>query len=230
MGIMSMRLFKLPAAARVMLGLCAALVTLAGSVMVDAADSVPLLNDTWHLVKDESDDFEDSARVLNDKLNTERRENAADKFGRQAKPTGSNRFQNQLDATEEMIREDMRAVDWSGSDDQRRILEAKTIKLYQGRKVVILYDGVQKRLLSVNPAGRAYSVSGTELTTDSLGRSLTFFDDGALVIETTVQNGGKLIETYRLAATEARMSQQLSVQERPGGPILEMTRLFERAP
>ncbi len=211
---------------------CTILLMLIGLWLLPLASiaAVDGLNGTWQLDEDASDSLEKASRKLSIKLNAEWRERRENKFTRdQNKPQSKNRFQNQLDATESMINEDSRSIDWGGSDGSRLILESQTIKLYQGRKVVVLYDGKWKRVLTINPAGRAYSVSGTEITTDDLGRVLTFFDkNDSLVIETDAYAAGKLIEIYRLDGSSDRIIQELSVQERKAGPELTMKRYFNR--
>lgn len=193
------------------------------------AAELPDLSGTWILNRAESPEFEEMARLRNEELNVERRENTKQKFARGGQSQSANRFQKQADATEKMIREDSRSIEWSGTDELRMILESSTIKLYLGRKVAILYDHEQKRLLTINPAGRAYSVSGTEISTDDIGRTLSFYDKGALVIETSPHIGGKLIEKYELAEDGRQLRQDFTVQERAGGPLLEFQRLFDRS-
>lgn len=195
-----------------------------------AAAGATGMNGEWVLDAGASENLEDSSRKMNDALNLKWREKRENKFSKdQHKATGTNRFQNQLDATERMIGEDSRSLDWTGSAEVQRILESKSIKLYQARKIAILYDGKQKRLLSVNPSGRAYSVKGAEITDDGVGSSLTYFDDGYLVIETSPPVGGQLIERYHLDDSQNQMVQELSIEERPGGPALEFARRFNRA-
>ena len=194
-----------------------------------AADATGM-NGEWVLDADVSENLKDTARKRNDALNVEWRNKRENKFSKdQHKAKGTNRFQNQLDATERMIGEDSRSLDWSGSVEVHRILESKSIKLYRARKIAILYDGKQKRLLKVNPSGRAYSVKGTEITDDEVGSSLTYFDDDYLVIETSPPVGGQLIERYHLDDSQNQMVQELSIEERPGGPTLEFARRFNRA-
>jgi hypothetical protein len=184
------------------------------------------LNGSWILDPSASDRLEDVADEMNKKLNAARRKKEGQEFDRGKSTKRANRFQKQADATEELIREDSRSVDWGGPDEMRRILEAQTIKLYRGPKVVIMYDGQQKRLLTINAAGRAYSVKGTEITSDAFGRSLTYLEHDAIVIETSVYGAGKLTERYFLDQSKTRLLQALRVQEHRGGPVLELTRAF----
>lgn len=209
--------------------LLVALLVFGAATAVMANKTIEGLNGSWILDERASDNLEESSHALNNKLNAEWRERRENKFSRdQAKPKSRNRFQNQADSTERMIREDSRSRDWGGADEARAIMEAESIKLYQSRKVVVLYGGDWKRGLVVNAAGRAYSVSGTEITSDDLGHSLTFYDDNKLVIETDRHTGGKLVETYYLDGSPDRLVQAITVQERDGGPELEMVRYFDR--
>ena len=94
--------------------------------------------------------------------------------------------------------------------------------------MVILYDNSQKRLLTINPSGRAYSYSGTEVTNDYVGRSLTYFDGDVLVIETTGTTGMEFIEKYRLEEDTSQLVQLLEIEDDRHDHTLTMTRYFDR--
>lgn len=199
---------------------------LIAAVSIFPAQAQPPSSGTWHLDEARSEVLDDVARKFNDELNEQRRKRKKQTFDRERRPKSRNRFQNQADATEEMIREDSRSTDWGGPEHVRNLLEASRIKLYVSSKVVVLYDDKLKRLLVTNPAGRAFSLSGTELTVDDYGRTLTFFDDEALYIETEMHEGGKFIERYSVESQSAELVQHLTLQERSGGPKMELTRYF----
>ena len=181
----------------------------------------------WTLNVQQSDELQKQTKLLNDKLNAERREREYRKDPRQKKSSSRNRFQATADAVEAMIREDSRSLDWSISSEIQTILDCDSIKLYQSDKVVVMYGQELKRLLRINPAGRAFSVSGQEITEDGIGRSLTFVEKGELIIETRPFDGGKLIERYSLDSETGALLQKLEVLEREGGPKLEMSRYFD---
>jgi hypothetical protein len=202
-----------------LLVLCAAL----GAAAVAHAGAV---NGTWRLDAAASENLEDVADALNDRLNEKERDKPQE-FERRSS-SGGNRYQAQVDAVERMIKEDNRSRAWGGPPEVREMLNAQTLKIYQQKKVVILYDGQRKRLLRINPAGRAFSYSGTETTDDELGRSLTYLDDEALVVETQVYDGGNLVERFEVVDGGARLRMTARQRERSAGPWLELTREFTR--
>ncbi|MGR8920651.1 MAG: hypothetical protein ACU85V_13625 [Gammaproteobacteria bacterium] len=186
------------------------------------------LNGSWDLDEAASEDFSDAARAKSDELNAARRERKDAGFARERQArSGQNRFQSQVDATERMIEEDSRSVEWASAPELRIILEAENIRLHADRKVVVLYDGEQRRLLTINPAGRAYSVSGTEITIDEVGRSLTYFEGDTLVIETAAYAGGDLVERYTAAGAD-RLLQEVTRRESSDGPSVTVRREFRR--
>lgn len=181
----------------------------------------------WHLNPGASQNLIDETKNLNNRLNAQRREREYEKDPRQKKSSSRNRFQATADAVENMIREDSRSIDWAISDDIEMIATCESIKLYQGGKVVVLYGSDLRRLLRLNPQGRAFSVSGQEITKDDVGRSLTFYEDGALVIETKPFDGGRLVERYSVDAESNQLTQSLEILEREGGPKLSFSRVFD---
>ncbi|MEQ8664041.1 MAG: hypothetical protein RLW62_24755 [Gammaproteobacteria bacterium] len=187
------------------------------------------LNGTWTLDAAASATLEEAGAAYSEELNERRRRNQRQTFDRDAGRTPRNRFDGQVQATTEMIEEDMRSHVWGDTPAQHDILGAATLKLYVARKVAVLYDGTLKRLLTINPAGRAYSVSGTEVTNDTVGRSLTYLEDAQLVIETSVHGGGRMTERYRVEDDGRRLVMQAELQESRSGPRLEFERVFTRA-
>ena len=171
----------------------AALLSTAPAVLAGA------VNGTWQLDPAASENLDEAADALNTRLNEEERSKPQE-FERRSSASGGNRYQAQVDAVQRMIREDNRSRAWGGPPEVREMLSAETLKIYQERKVVILYDSARKRLLRINPAGRAFSYSGTETTDDELGRSLTYLDDDALVVETSVYDGSNLVERFEAVA------------------------------
>ena len=186
------------------------------------------LNGTWQVDAGASDDLDDVADKLNAELNERDRARRRDEKDRQSY-NGKSRYQRQMDAVNEMIREDNRTRQWGGPPEVRSMIEAQRIKLYIANRVVVLYDDARRRLLAVNPTGRAYSVSGSEFTSDEIGRSLTFFDEGDLVIETELAVGGRLVERFAFDTETGGMRVTIRQRELRSGPWLEMTRIFEPA-
>lgn len=203
--------------------LLVALVTMTSSRASEA------LNGTWMLDEERSTTLEAAGAAFNDELNEARRRNKRQTFDRSnSNSRVRGRFDQQVAATSEMIAEDMRSIKWGDTAMQQDILNASTIKLYVARKVAVLYGSSLKRLLTINPAGRAYSVSGTEVTNDAVGRSLTYLEDGQLVIETSVHGGGRMVERFRYDAAQDRLVVKAELQERRDGPWLEFERVFEQ--
>ena len=187
------------------------------------------LNGTWVIDEELSTTLEAAGAAFNDELNEARRRNKRQTFDRSnSNSRARGRFDQQVAATSEMIAEDMRSINWGDTAMQQDMLNAPTIKLYVARKVALLYGGTLKRLLTINPAGRAYSLSGTEVTNDAVGRSLTYLEDGQLVIETSVHGGGRMVERFRYDAARERMVMKAELQERRDGPWLEFERVFEQ--
>jgi len=187
------------------------------------------LNGTWVIDEELSTTLEAAGAAFNDELNEARRRNKRQTFDRSnSNSRARGRFDQQVAATSEMIAEDMRSINWGDTAMQQDMLNAPTIKLYVARKVALLYGGTLKRLLTINPAGRAYSLSGTEVTNDAVGRSLTYLEDGQLVIETSVHGGGRMVERFRYDAARERLVMKAELQERRDGPWLEFERVFEQ--
>ena len=71
-------------------------------------------------------------------------------------------------------------------------------------------------------------MSGRELTADSIGRSLAYLDDEAIMIETDMIAGGTVIERFELDEETDRLTVTVRLQQRARGPWLELVRFFER--
>jgi len=204
--------------------------SLALAVLGPVAVSANPLNGTWTVDQALSATLESAADARNKELKEEYRRNKKQKFSKdEQRNRGGDRFQAQLMATEGMIRENDLDIDWGGPPEVREMLAARTIKLYQASKAVILYDGGRRRMLAINPAGKAYSVSGTEVNEDEIGRSLAYVDDGALVVETDIYNGDKVIERFASAEGSNELTVRIQLQEGRRSPLLEYERVFRRA-
>ena len=179
------------------------------------------LNGEWVIDESNSENFEDAGRAFNEAKNEHKRRKEAQEFNRNSTAGGGNKFQNSANATEEFIREDSRSKAWSVPDELEPMIEAARLKIYVSGKVIVLYGSERKRLLAINPSGRAYSVRGTEFTDDVIGRSLTYIDDAALVVETDLRSGSKLVERYAAGETADTLIETVRIQQDGRGPWLQ---------
>ncbi len=188
------------------------------------------LSGNWVLDDELSDEFNAVSKALNKAIKKARRkaESENQKFDTGSKPRERNRYDSQVRATEAQIKDSTAEKYWGGPEAQNLIFQTDAIKFYVGRKVVVLYGASQKRLLTINPSGRAYSYSGTEVTNDYVGRSLTYFDEDVLVIETTGTTGMEFIEKYRVAEETGQLIQSLEIEDDRHDHTLSMTRYFDR--
>ncbi len=186
------------------------------------------LNGEWVIDESNSENFEDAGRAFNEAKNEHKRRKEAQEFNRNSTAGGGNKFQNSANATEEFIREDSRSKAWSVPDELEPMIEAARLKIYVSGKVIVLYGSERKRLLAINPSGRAYSVRGTEFTDDVIGRSLTYIDDAALVVETDLRSGSKLVERYAAGETADTLIETVRIQQDGRGPWLQFKRQFKR--
>lgn len=192
--------------------------------------AVEALSGNWVLDDELSDEFNAVSKALNKAIKKARRkaESENQKFDTGSKPRERNRYDSQVRATEAQIKDATIEKYWGGPAAQNLIFQTDAIKFYVGRKVAVLYGNDQKRLLKINPSGRAYSYSGTEVTDDYLGRSLTYFDGGVLVIETTGRTGMEFVEKYRVAEETGQLIQALEIEDDRHTHTLTMTRYFDR--
>jgi hypothetical protein len=192
--------------------------------------AVEALSGNWVLDDELSDEFNAVSKALNKAIKKARRkaESENQKFDTGSKPRERNRYDSQVRATEAQIKDATIEKYWGGPAAQNLIFQTDAIKFYVGRKVAVLYGNDQKRLLKINPSGRAYSYSGTEVTDDYLGRSLTYFDGGVLVIETTGRTGMEFVEKYRVAEETGQLIQALEIEDDRHAHTLTMTRYFDR--
>lgn len=110
----------------------------------------------------------------------------------------------------------------------RKLVSAARLSIDAGDRVSIVYDGSITRHLEPNPNGRVYSASGEELVVDRFGYTLSFWDGGVLVIETTTRQGLDVVERYRLNRAANRLSVDISVTP-PGEFGVDVLRIFDRS-
>ena len=189
------------------------------------------VNGTWVLNEEESTTFKEAGKALNKKIKNRNIKKHKQEFDRSS-GTSTNKAGGMFEkaaAASKMIAEDQRQPDWSTVDEILEMIAAESIKLYSSRKVAILYGEGRKRLLAVNPSGRSFSVSGTTVTQDDIGISLTYVENGVLVIETDTRWRDKLIEQFVLDDTFEQLLVTIKLQQVGTGPWLEFVRVFDRA-
>ena len=119
-------------------------------------------------------------------------------------------------------------IGWEVSDEIHTVLEAKTIKLYQAEKCAILYDKSVKRLISINPAGGSGALANNASTHDDIGRSTSYFETGGLVIDTDIEGGDRLVETFTLNRGGNELTVAAKLRRGDIGRPLEFKRVYTR--
>ena len=186
-------------------------------------------NGTWTLNATDSQTFEVAGEELNKALLRELRlERTYEMDGRPSKSSSKHVGKSSHDQSIELLRHDERPVPWEAADELAQMLEAESIKLYYARKFAILYGAERKRLLTVNLAGRSFSVKGTTVTKDDIGTSLAYLEDGAIVIETDTRWHDKLVERFELNETSDHLRVTIRMQQVILGSWLEYVRTFDR--
>lgn len=196
-----------------------------GQAQADAS----ALNGRWQLDEDNSENLDDSGVAFNKKQEREKRLKSEQKFNKDNHTGDRNQYEKAANAAEKFIGEDYRSQSWDVTDEVREMVEAKTLKVYVANKVVLLYGPDRKRLLTVNPGGRVYSVRGMEFTDDAVGRALTYIKDDDVVVETEMTIGGKLVERFSIDAEDEALVLTIRLQETGGGPWLEFKRRYTRS-
>lgn len=188
-------------------------------------------NGTWVLDGEESQNLKDAGKERNKELLQERRLKHKQEFDRSSgTPSGKHGGMiAHAGAVDKMIREDQRPLPWEVTEEIEAVIEAESIKLYYARKIAILYGRERKRLLTVNPSGRSFSVSGSAITKDDIGTSMTYLEDGSIVIETDTRWRDKMIERFTLNDTSEQLLVTIRLQQVGQGPWLEYVRVFDRA-
>jgi hypothetical protein len=188
------------------------------------------ISGNWLLDEGSSDEFNTVSKALNKSIKKARRkaESENQKFDNGPKPRSRNRYDSQVRATEAQIKDSSAVKYWGGPETQNLIFQTDVIKFYVGRKIVVLYGGSQKRILKINPSGRAYSYSGTEVTDDYVGRTLAYFEEEALVAETTGTTGIEFSEKYYVDEETGQLVQLLQIDDARDDHTLNMARYFNR--
>ncbi len=109
-----------------------------------------------------------------------------------------------------------------------QILRARALHIDGYGDVALTYDGKLTRFLAPNPAGRVFSSSGKELVGDEFGRSLSYWDETVLVVETTTAWGLELVERFRQTNEANSLVVSVSVGL-PGRDAVEWVRVYDRS-
>lgn len=108
-----------------------------------------------------------------------------------------------------------------------RMVTAELIKLYVAERIVVAYDRKLRRLLNPNPLGRVHSAKGYGISKDSIGETLAYLDEDAVVIETRTKNTERLAERFEVTPVD-----QLKVTTRLYNPDwrreVEFVRVYDR--
>ena len=109
-----------------------------------------------------------------------------------------------------------------------RMTTAELIKLYVSERIIVAYDGKLRRLINPNPLGRVHSAKGKGISEDSVGETLAYIDEDAVVIETRTKSTERLAERFEVTPVD-----QLKVTTRLHNPDwrreVEFVRLYDRS-
>lgn len=198
-----------------------------GSAVLPAYADNQQFNGSWVLDPTASEDFAVALKKFNEMIKAQKHKHAKH-FMNEQKTKGANQFYSHETETMTAIEEDSRIMIWDVSDDLRTLLAAKTLKLYQANLCALLYDKKIKRLVSVNLDGKSYSLSGNQSSRDALGRSTGYFDQGALVIDTDVDGGDRLVERFTLDTDASHLTITVKLRRTDVGRTLEYKRVYAR--
>ncbi len=110
----------------------------------------------------------------------------------------------------------------------QQMVGAKSLKFYVSEQIVVAYDGKIRRRLSPNPNGRVHSATGKGTSKDSIGQSMTYLDEDAVVIETRTNAAERLSERFELTKKD-----QLKLTTELYNPdwkhSVEFVRFYDRA-
>lgn len=109
----------------------------------------------------------------------------------------------------------------------RRMVSAKSLKLYVSDRIVVAYDGKLKRLITPNPNGRVHSASGKGTSRDAIGDTLAYIENDAIVIETRTKSAERLTERFELTG-EDRLKVTTSLKNPDWRREIEFVRFYDR--
>ena len=186
------------------------------------------LNGSWVLDAERSESYKSAADKVNQQILAYRKRQRAKQFGDSNRQRASNKYDNQRQAAEEMIREDRGDINWTLTDELSAVMEAKAIKIYQSRMCAVLYDKRVKRLFPINPDGNSYSVKGNEVAKDEVGKTIGWFEGKRLVIDTDVKGGDRLAEKFTVDDSGDELTVMTRLNRRDLNRSVEYKRIYRR--
>lgn len=194
---------------------------------VTAAAEPPVIDGQWLLDEDSSEEAED---VFEDKMRRSRYPTPGPALRTGERPSDMDLQQQAYWDTISKGRE-RRSL-----KDLRRlgtvyplIMASKLVIERQEDGLLMTYDELLPRRVRPNPNGKVYSASGDELVADSIGYTLSYWDNDILVLETDPPSGGKYVERVRLAANSERLEYSIKVRSRALEEAVTLKRVFVRA-
>lgn len=188
--------------------------------------AAPLIDGTWVVDEDRSDDVEDA---FEDRL---RRES----FPIPYQESAPNQPQSPRDASQAAYWDTVRTGEERRSVKNLQrlgsvyplVVAEKVAFEIRGAEVHVTYDEVMPRVLRPNPAGRVYSAKGDELISDSVGYTLTWWDGETLVAETDPPDGGKVVERFAPGTRPGEIEYTIKLTMRILEEPVEFTRVLVR--
>ncbi len=95
-----------------------------------------------------------------------------------------------------------------------------------GNGFEIVYDEALPRDLQINPKGRVFSASGDELTHDTIGFTIAYWDQDVLALETDLPEGGKVYERFRVYDNPRQLEYMIKLEMRVLKEPVEFKRLL----
>ena len=99
----------------------------------------------------------------------------------------------------------------------------------EGSGFEIVYDKALPRGLQINPKGRVFSASGDELTHDTIGYTIAYWDQDVLALETDLPEGGKVFERFRVYDKPRQLEYMIKLEMRVLKEPVEFKRMLEPA-
>ena len=214
------------AAVRVLLRALMVFAAAAASAVADESPQSPLFGD-WVFDENLSDDVEDA---FHKKLFSNR--------PRSGPPAGATPARDRTagDLSQEHY--------WKTLNESRNRKESKNLRrlgtvypLLTAERLAIgaerdgllmLYDNLLPRDVRPNPGGRVFSASGDELTNDTIGYTLTYWDKGQLVLETDSPTGGKYVEKISVGGNKDLLEYRIEVRSFVLKEKVAVKRIFRR--
>tara|TARA_A100001037_G_C15115521_1_gene621182 strand:+ start:266 stop:967 length:702 start_codon:yes stop_codon:yes gene_type:complete len=188
------------------------------------------LSGTWLIDKGAGDDVQE---IVEDHLYKRKREYAGPK-GSQPEPARDRSYgeisQSHYWETlnEGNLRKESKNLRRLGTAYPLLTAQNVTIEVTEQQLVDITYDKLLQRQVRPNPKGRIFSASGSELTNDTIGHTLTYWNDETLVLETDPPHSGKFIEKLKTIEGSEQLKYTISVRSIELKKPIEVVRIFKR--